>query len=892
MKTHLNGRSLEFQPAPGDTAVDVIRDTARLTGTKLVCGAGVCGACTVLVDGTPMTSCVLPAHHLDGRHVVTVEGHATPELHPVQRGFAACDALQCGFCTPGFVNEAVAFYDRWRHDHAPGERPSRDEVAAALAGHLCRCGAYLGIFEAVIGACAGDFEPGAAASITRVDAPVKVTGAAVYTVDVRYDELLEARIVRSTVAHARVLSVDTSAARSVPGVEAVIELLEDDRVVRFVGQPLAAIAATTSRAAEQGAAAVHVSYEPLPFVVDPGKAETAPMIVYETDRPRGAPNTAEGPVPPGRFTGNVRRVRGGRVLSRRPSTARRLIAEAAERADLERVSGTWTTADEIHTALEPHAAVAVWHGPESVTLHLSTQAVDLVRLELARHFKLDPQNVNVVAPFIGGAFGAKQGLGVEAIAALRLALEAGRPVRLVYDRLEEMAVGGYRPATKIEIDLVAERTGALAAMRVDAAGHGGVGVNSSVAALAWMVYPKVPKLLADRDVLTNTPPGKPFRAPFAPPLCFALEGSVDDMAHRLGIDPIELHRRWDPHRLRARLYDWASGLEVWRTRGPAGASTGRFRHGVGVAMASWFNLQFSPTVVEVAAGPDGLIVRTATQDMGNGARTVLASSVADVFGIAAHEVNVDIGRSGEHRGPGSSGSRTTSAIHPPAVEAAGEVRTRLLEAAATELGLADVRAVPGGVRHRDGLLSWNEVAAKTAPVSATARRGSNGRLDLLGKLPTGRLGVSMGTGTTSAVYVCAVTVDTRLGVISVDKVWGGFAVGRIVVPAVARSQIYGGVIQGIGFALYEERHLDPTTGTVLSLGLEEFRIPGIGDMPEVELFFHEDGFEHVKGGAVGLAEVATIPVAAAVGNAVFHATGHRYRDLPLRPERILVGIDQ
>ena len=727
MRTHLNGRPVDFDPEVGVTAVDVIRGAAGLTGTKLVCGAGVCGACTVLVDGTPVTSCLLPAQRLDGRQVVTVEGHAAPDLHPVQRAFMAHDALQCGFCTPGFVNEAVAFHDRWRRERARGERPSRDVVAAALSGHLCRCGAYPGIYAAVIGACAGDFDDVVDTPPARVDAPVKVTGAAVYTVDVRYDEQLEGRIVRSTVAHARVGHVDATAVLTLPGVEAVIDLLDDGRVVRYVGQPIAAIAATTSRAAEDAVRAVDVVYEHLPFVVDALAAETSTATVYESARPKAAPNTAEGPIPPGRYSGNVRRARGAALMSVRPAKARRLIAQAATSPSLELVSGTWTTADQIHTALEPHAAVAVWNSPQSVTLHLSTQAVDLVTRDVAKHFGLDVHNVHVHAQFVGGAFGAKQGLGVEAIAALELARRSGRPVRVVNDRLEEMAVGGHRPASRVELDLVADRSGALTAMRIDAAGHGGVGINSIIAAIGRMVYPKVPKALTDRDVLTNTAPGKPFRAPFAPPLYWALEGSVDDMAHRLNTDPIDLRRRWDPHPLRAHLYDWASGLEVWRRRGPAGGSRGRFRRGVGVAMAGWINVQFAPTVVEVAAGPDGITVRTATQDMGNGARTVLASAVADVFGIAPHEVNVDIGHSGEHRGPGSSASRTTNAIYAPATEAGSRLRTKLTAAARRELQLTDISAGPGGIRHHDGVMSWTELATKVTPTSATARRGSNGR---------------------------------------------------------------------------------------------------------------------------------------------------------------------
>jgi xanthine dehydrogenase YagR molybdenum-binding subunit len=889
MRTVLNGEPFEFDAPAGDTAIDVIRDQAGLTGTKLVCGSGVCGACTVLVDGVPKTSCLVPAQQLEGRRVETVEAHAASDLHPVQWAFMTADGLQCGFCTPGFVNEAIAFYDRWRANR-PGDVPSRDEIAAALSGHLCRCGAYLGIYDAVARSCAGDFETAGGISPARVDAKAKVTGAAKYTVDVRYDGQLEARFVRSQLAHARVTSVDGSAALAVPGVVAMIELLEEsDPFVRYVGQPIAVVAADTARLAHDAANLVSVSYEELPFVVDRVAAERGSVTAYE-GKPKGAPNSSEGPVPPGRFDGNVRRARGGGLVSQRARTARRVIREAETDPDLELVSGTWRTPDQIHTALEPHAAVAVWDGPASLTLHVSTQTVHLIATEVAKHFHLKKENVKVRAPFVGGAFGAKQGLGIEAIAAIRLARQTGTAVRVVNDRLEEMATGGYRPACCVEVDIVASRSGDLKAMRIDAAGYCGIGVNSGHALFGRLVYPKVPKIVADRDVLTNTSPAKPFRGPFAPALFLAVEGSVDEIAHRLGFDPIDLRRRWDPHPLRPPLYDWASQLDVWRTRGPVGAGSGRFRRGVGFAMGSWVNVYYAGTVVEVSSSADGVRARTAVQDMGQGARSVVAAAVAETFDLDPNDVGVDIGESGEFRGPGSGASRTTNAVFSPTKEAATKLRDKLVAAARTELQLADPTPSGGGVSHRDGVMSWAEVVAKVSPQRATARRGSNGTFDLIGKIPSGDVAVTMARPTTSAVYVCEVVVDTRLGVVKIPKVWGGLAVGKLVVPALARSQVQGGVIQGIGYALYEERNIDPHTGTVLSLGLEEFRIPGIGDMPDVELFFHEDGYEHNKGGAVGLSEVSTIPVAAAVGNAVFHATGHRYREIPLRPDRILEGI--
>src|SRR5881275_99752 len=219
-------------PLPEDREallVDVIRDRLGLTGTKLVCGSGVCGACTVLLDGVPVVSCLLPARAAAGKSVTTVEGIGAEKLHPVQKAFMAHDALQCGFCTPGFVVEAVAFHDHWRA--AKGNAaPSRQEIGAALSGHLCRCGAYDGIFRAVADACAGRFD-GESVTSPRIEARDKVTGLAKYTVDIRHDGQLEGAILRSEAAHARIVEIDLAAARAMPGVAAAISLLGDDRIV-------------------------------------------------------------------------------------------------------------------------------------------------------------------------------------------------------------------------------------------------------------------------------------------------------------------------------------------------------------------------------------------------------------------------------------------------------------------------------------------------------------------------------------------------------------------------------------------------------------------------------------------------------------------------------------
>src|SRR5215467_13675011 len=214
----INGQVKPLPDDPDALLVDVIRDQLALTGTKLVCGSGVCGACTVLLDGAPVASCLLPAQLAGGRSLTTVEGIGAENLHPIQKAFMALDALQCGFCTPGFIVEATAFHDCWRAEKG-NTPPSREEIAAALSGHLCRCGAYENIFRAVAEACAGRFD-GDNVTAPRMEAREKVTGAARYTVDIHHDGQLEGVILRAQVPHAKITSLDLAPARSLPGVAA------------------------------------------------------------------------------------------------------------------------------------------------------------------------------------------------------------------------------------------------------------------------------------------------------------------------------------------------------------------------------------------------------------------------------------------------------------------------------------------------------------------------------------------------------------------------------------------------------------------------------------------------------------------------------------------------
>jgi xanthine dehydrogenase YagR molybdenum-binding subunit len=881
----VNGTSCSIAADREALLIDVLRDSLDLTGTKLVCGEGVCGACTVLLDGEPVVSCLLPARAVAGRSIVTIEGIGQGDLHPMQKAFISEDALQCGFCTPGFVVHAASFHDAWRRDRSDAI-PSRGEIAASLCGHLCRCGAYAGIYRAVAAACAGRYD-GTAAPAVRVEARAKVSGTAKFTVDIRHEDQLEGAILRSPHAHARVLDINLDKARAQPGVGAAILLLNSDHMLRFVGQEIAAVAACDAHTARAALRNIEVSYELLPGVILAEAAQKRDAAVVFRGLFKNAPNAGEGPRIPCWWRGNLRGPTSAFSIRRR--RARRLISAARKGDSPLLIEGIWRTQAQCHTAFEPHAAVARFDG-EALTLHISTQAVGEVAAAVAKRFALAPANVRVVADHVGGAFGAKQSLSPEAIAAIMLARAAHRPVRVVYSRHEELSVAGYRPAAELKLSLLPSQTGKLVALSITAISDAGIAINSTVAALCNPIYPAPAKELVDYDVVNNMPPGTPFRGPGGPVLCFALEQAVDAAAERLAMDPITLRRRWDPDHNRQRLYAWAATLDLWHTRTPARNKSGRYRRGVGIAAANWFYWWQPGCEVALSVKGGRLVAEMGAQDIGNGLRSVLAATVARTFGLHIDEVEVSIGRSGMTSGPKSSGSRSSATVVPAALSAAELLKSKLL----SKVG------VP---RTRDAA-DWR-VALKAAPdmMVRVARpedtRTASARSPLASSL-VGRSyewllrfipGVRTGRGATGAVHVVEVEVDTLLGHVRVIRVHGGIAAGRPQLAELARSQVAGSIIQGIGYALYEGREVDPVSGNVLTCGLEDYHIPGIGDVPEIEIHFDEEGFEHVAGGGVGLGEVSTLPIAAAIANAIYNATGVRSYQIPIRPDRLLAGFN-
>jgi xanthine dehydrogenase YagR molybdenum-binding subunit len=881
LRTTVNGEARTLTVGADESTLQVVRERLGLTGGKLGCGHGACGACTMKLDGTPVVTCLLPAVKLEGRRLETIEAIGATQLHAVQRAFMAEDALQCGYCTPGFIVEASAFVERHRAEHG-NRTPAREEIAAALSGHLCRCGAQAAIYRAVTGACEGKFDS-APDHGPRVDALAKVTGAARYTVDLKPEGTLIAKVLRSPHAHARVRSIDWSDALAAAGVHAAIELTKPGAKLRFVGQEIVAIAAIDEATAAAAITKVRVEYEMLTPVIgmDAARADGAPDIYDSKKTRKKAPNANEAPLLPETWKGNVRGP--FELLSHHGGRARRRI-EASATASGKSFAGEFETQCQVHTALEPSAAIAEWTNGK-LRLHATTQAVRHVAEDLAERFELRQEDVEVRAEYVGGGFGAKAVTKTEMVIAVELARVCGRPVKYVNDRREELTVGGSRPGMRARIEIAIDDD-EQPAIQIDAYADSGVAVGATAALMPRLHYPQADLALSDYDVITNVAPGCPFRGPGGPPAYFVLEQAVDQLAHDTHQDPLELRQSWNHNPSRKLAYEWAAALPLWRDRPPPHRDTGRFRRGIGLASATWFYLTEPSTRVQIDAGPEGLLVSTAVQDIGNGSRTVLADVVAEVFGIDAHEVRIQIGSSVGVHGPMSGGSRTANSLAPAAIDAAMQLRDELLERATSKLKLVDASAVAGGVQHRDGKLGWAEILALGPTISATGKRGRDPGGFFLPPIQN----TAFGRYLTAATKVCEVEVDTRLGRVRVLQSHVALNVGRIYSPALARSQVEGGLIQGIGYALYEERRLDPRHGTVLTGNLEDYRLCGIGDIGEIHVEFLPGGFENAKGNGVGLGELCTLPVAATIANAVYDATGWRPTNLPLRPDRVLAGV--
>ncbi|MBB6092857.1 xanthine dehydrogenase YagR molybdenum-binding subunit [Povalibacter uvarum] len=735
----------------------------------------------------------------------------------------------------------------------------------------------------------------------RLDARQKVTGQALYTFDVQLDGMLFGCTVSSTVAHARIRSIDTSKAERHPGVRAVHIL---DRVlmtaslrdpgdeakqryptVRYLGQPIAGIAATSARAAREAASLVQIEYEPLPHVVslEEARQPDAPMIF---PGPTEQPATAGG--------GGAQKGLDQKGNLRGPATNTRGNVDQGF-ADAEVVvEREYRTQVQTHVPMETHGIVADWRDDE-LTLYASTQFTLSVRDEAVEIFGLDPAKVRVLSEFTGGGFGAKYGIGNYGALAIHLSRKARAPVRFMLDRREEHVTVGNRPATVQQLKIGAKRDGTLTAVRLRSFGTGGVAAGAGVGSCHSTLYACSNVSTEHYDVFTNAGPAAAFRGPGQVQGIFALEQAIDEIADKLGIDPIELRDRIDTRDVddsKARKVERHRGAQRfgWEKRRPTNADAGPIKRGVGMAQSQWYYIVHKDTECEVRVLGDGTVQAfSSAQDIGTGTRTVFAQVIAEEFGLRTEEIDARIGDSRYPAGPPSGGSRVTSSLTPAARNAAYRAAQELAKHIAPLLGCKPGEVVFSGGKVEGPTRSMGfREAIREARIDTIVQRSRRvpdyeGYARTAGDFQLSRHGIG-------GVQFAQISVDTETGVVKVERVLAVHDCGRPINPQLVESQIYGGVIQGVSYALYEERHLDGASGVQLNANIDQYKIVGSRETPAIEVHLIEQLGGQSSTDARGVAEPANVATAAAIANAFFNATGKRILTLPLTPANVLAAL--
>lgn len=723
---------------------------------------------------------------------------------------------------------------------------------------------------------------------TRVEGADKVTGRARYTYDVRLPGQLYATVLRSPHPHARIKNLDTSRAEALPGVRAVISSATHpdiswyeegklfDTTLRFIGDEVAVVAADTEEIARDALKLIEVEYEVLPFA---GSIEAA----LAPDAPRIHPD--------------------GNIAGEPKKEARGDVAAGLREADVI-VEATYTTQTALHNSLEPHGTTASWESNQ-LTLWSSTQAIWQVREDVAEKLKLPAHHVRVIKQFMGGGFGSKQIAWKQDVFAALLSRAAGRPVQLMLDREGENLAAGNRNGTTQQLKIGARRDGTLTAIEVKIELETGAyqtgGEASDVIGIYTSLY-RCPNVQAEqKGVYTNLGPTVAFRAPGFVEGAFGLESAMDELARKLDMDPVALRLKnyteedqkegkpyTTPEALRlcyervTEVFGWPGGKQH-----ATKSSTASKRRGIGFAAHDWIGGKGSPPgYAWIKVNADGSVdVITGTQDIGTGSRIGLTQIAAEALCLPLEKVVLRLGDTANGPySPPSAGSATQPTIGPAIYAAAEDVKRQLFAAASPmleeepdklELCAAGV-CVKG---HRGEAISIEEIAGRIAPhmIQGQGARGAN----------TEEKSIH-----TVGAQCVEVEVDTATGEITVLRVAAAHDCGRIINPITVDSQIIGGITQGIGFALTEERIVDRRRGFVLNANLEEYKVPTVADIPPItNARLNLPDLEANPTGAKGVGEPPLIPTAPAIANAVFDAIGVRLYELPLSRAQVLAALN-
>lgn len=885
----VNGQPHQVQAAPSAMLMDVLRDQLRLTGVKDGCATGHCGSCMVIKDGEAVRSCLVPMKRAAGAAVTTIEGLANPNgtLHPIQQAYIDQGATQCGFCTPGFILATKALLDQIPN-------PTLEEIYTGHQWNICRCTGHNAIIRAIQQAAGqptpplpGVKQPLKAISrpLPRPDAVDKVTGKGIYADDLYVEGMLFAKALRSQYPHALLKNVDTTQAKALAGVVAVLTAADipgrkDSGVhevdwpvlcydkVRYVGDAIALVVAESEAVAEQALKLIEVDYEPLPVV-------TGPTEAAQPDAPILHPHH-----PTGNFKAKYHLEKGN-------------LEEGFAQADLI-IEREYRTQFVEHGFIEPEAGLAVPEINGRLTVYAGGQIPFGDRAQIAASLNVPEDRIRVVNCLIGGGFGGKEDVSVQIHVALA-AFITQRPVKMVFSRKESLLVHPKRHATIIKMKTGVKKDGTLLAHDVEVYGDGGAYASlSNHVMLRTTTHAAGPNAVPNVRVntyamYTNNVPCGAFRGFGVTQSGFAMESQMDVLAEALGISPLEIRRKNilapGKETIAGQVLTESCGLPqalelvaAEMEKHSFVAAEGNKRRGWGLACA-YKNTGFGSGAYDAAGAEVEVFangraaVRAGASEIGQGLVGVLAQVVSEELGVPYDQIDVLVADTDHTLDCGATtASRQTYVTGNAARYASIEVRKLLSQTAAEMLDVA-----PESLIFEDGSVRSSSQKISLADVAKTARReGRLPRLSYQYVAPATQPYQHFAFG--FGAQAVLVEVDVKTGETQVLKVIAANDVGRVMNPLALQGQVEGSISMGLGMALQENFVLKE--GYVLTDSLNKCHLPTIDQTPDVISFFVEEETQAGPYGAKGVGELASIPTAPAIINAINQAVGIRCYNLP------------